>query len=470
MNACVVTGAAAGIGRAIAAQLVAEGVHVVAVDWDGSTLERTAAELGEAVTPLVGDVGDWETHERAADAAERAGTLAHWVNNAGIDVAGGAHEVTPEEIERGLRVLQLGVMYGTAVAVRRMLPRRSGSIVNVSSIQGTHAFPRYFMYQAAKAAVIMISKGVAVDYGPFGLRCNAVLPGTIATPMTFAGLPPELSREEALAAEGELTRSAASAVPRRWPRSRASCSPTGPRSSAAPPSRSTAPRRPAAMPTPSRTRSALPPASPTGLCPDGRLKRPVDTSELPTDARSRMPEPPPQRLGHLGEAVPRRALLPDVDAAGRESLRRQRRRPDRQLERAAGHRGAEGNAYGDRTVAHVQRPDAREGRAAARIGQAGGRLAFERDRLRLTEERGSFEDDREVAHGTSGRVDDHAEPERRAAQRDPGEGRAVRKGAARRTRELRVADRAHGRGGTEDEQRRDEGEHEQKLLHDRVPL
>jgi NAD(P)-dependent dehydrogenase (short-subunit alcohol dehydrogenase family) len=204
MRSCVVTGAAVGIGRAITAQLVAEGVHVVGVDWDFEALERTAAELGDGVAPLAGDVADWQTHERAADLAERAAPLAHWVNNAGVDVVGGAHEVTPEDIDRGLRVLQLGAMYGVAIAVRRMLPRRTGSIVNIASIQGTHAFPRYFTYQAAKAAVVMISRGVAVDYGPFGLRCNAVLPGTIETPMTYSTLAPDVPRERALAAEGKL--------------------------------------------------------------------------------------------------------------------------------------------------------------------------------------------------------------------------------------------------------------------------
>lgn len=204
MRSCVVTGAALGMGRAIAGRLVEEGVRVVGVDWNAEALERAASELGEAFEPLRGDVGDWPTHERAADLAERAAPLRYWVNNAGIDIQGGAHEVTPGEIDRGLRVLQLGVMYGTAVAVRRMLPRRAGSIVNVSSIQGSHAFPRYFVYQSAKAAVIMLSKGVAVDYGPFGIRCNAILPGTIETPMTYAVLPPELSREEGLRIEGEL--------------------------------------------------------------------------------------------------------------------------------------------------------------------------------------------------------------------------------------------------------------------------
>jgi NAD(P)-dependent dehydrogenase (short-subunit alcohol dehydrogenase family) len=204
VKTAVVTGAAMGIGRAIAVRLIAEGIHVVAVDRNETALETTAGELGDLYEPLVGDIGDWDAHERAADAAQATGELRHWVNNAGIDWVGGAHEIDAEHIERGLRVLQLGPMYGACVAVRRMLPARAGSIVNVSSIQGAAAFPRYFVYDAAKAAVLMVTKSIAVDYGPFGIRCNALLPGSIETPMTYATLPPDLDREEALRREGLL--------------------------------------------------------------------------------------------------------------------------------------------------------------------------------------------------------------------------------------------------------------------------
>jgi NAD(P)-dependent dehydrogenase (short-subunit alcohol dehydrogenase family) len=197
----VITGAAMGIGKAVARHLVADGTAVVGVDWDANMLHGTAEELGPLLRPLEGDVGDWDTHLRAADEAEATGSLRGWVNNAGIDIVGAAHEVTPEEIERGLRVLQLGVMYGTAIAVRRMLSSRRGSIVNVSSIQGLRAYPRYFTYQAAKAAVIMLSKGVAVDYGSFGIRCNAVCPGVVDTPMTRNLVPPD-ELDQALRAEG----------------------------------------------------------------------------------------------------------------------------------------------------------------------------------------------------------------------------------------------------------------------------
>jgi NAD(P)-dependent dehydrogenase (short-subunit alcohol dehydrogenase family) len=200
----VVTGAAKGMGLAIAERLIADGVRVVGMDIDEVALAAARERLGDPFVPCPGDVADWSAHERAADAAERLGSLTRWVNNAGIDWVGAAHEVTPEHIDHGVRVLQLGTMFGGAIAVRRMLPQRAGAIVNVSSIQGAVAFPRYYVYDAAKAAIIMATKSIAVDYGSFGLRANVVLPGVILTPMTEATLPAGVPIEEALRTEGEL--------------------------------------------------------------------------------------------------------------------------------------------------------------------------------------------------------------------------------------------------------------------------
>jgi NAD(P)-dependent dehydrogenase (short-subunit alcohol dehydrogenase family) len=204
VKTAVVTGAAMGIGKAVAARLIADSVHVIGLDVNGDALAAARTELGSRFEPVVGDVGDWDAHERAAAAAQAAGELAHWVNNAGIDWVGAAHEIDAEHIERGLRVLQLGTMYGACVAVRRMLPARTGSIVNVSSIQWIAAFPRYFVYDAAKGAILMVTKSIALDYGPHGIRCNALLPGTVETPMTHATLPPDLDPDEALRREGLL--------------------------------------------------------------------------------------------------------------------------------------------------------------------------------------------------------------------------------------------------------------------------
>lgn len=202
----VVTGAGKGIGRAICERLREDEQLVIAVDIDESALSAVADELGPGCVALVGDIALWSTHERAAEAARSVGELTGWVNNAGIDVAGAAHEVDEQALRKALDVLQLGPMFGCSVAVREMLQRRRGAIVNISSIQGAYAFPRYYAYQAAKAAVAMISRGIATDYGPYGIRCNAVLPGAIDTPMTRDQLARDVGGDlnEALRQEGEL--------------------------------------------------------------------------------------------------------------------------------------------------------------------------------------------------------------------------------------------------------------------------
>jgi NAD(P)-dependent dehydrogenase (short-subunit alcohol dehydrogenase family) len=200
-RAAVVTGVAMGIGYAVAKRLLTDGYAVVGVDRNAEALDRVTRELG--FEPLLGDIAEWPTHERAADAAEGRGRLVAWVNNAGVDWSGAAHEIDAEHIDEGLRLLLNGPMYGMCVAVRRMLPHRYGAIVNLSSVQGVVAFPRYPIYDAAKAGVLMATKQIAVDYAPFGIRVNALLPGVIETPMAYEPLDPALDPKKAIRREGE---------------------------------------------------------------------------------------------------------------------------------------------------------------------------------------------------------------------------------------------------------------------------
>lgn len=204
-RSAVVTGAAKGIGRAVAGCLMADGFHVAGLDRDAAALAATATELGPRFSAVEGDISDWDAHERAAEEAEAAAPLRGWVNNAAIDLQGAAHEIDQEHLDGGLKVLLAGPMYGAAVAVRRMLPSGTGSIVNVSSIHARAAFPRYYVYDAAKAGLVMATKSIALDYGPAGLRANVVLPGTVATPLTFDSIPETKDRDEALREEGELS-------------------------------------------------------------------------------------------------------------------------------------------------------------------------------------------------------------------------------------------------------------------------
>jgi NAD(P)-dependent dehydrogenase (short-subunit alcohol dehydrogenase family) len=179
MRSYVVTGAAQGVGRAIAERLARDG-HVVALDRDADALAWTGD--AERVTAVAGDAGDEAVAERAADAAEAAGPLAGWVNNAAVFRDAALHDAPAADV-LGLVSLNLGLaLTGCAVAVRRFLAAGTpGAIVNVSSHQAQRAVPGALPYATAKAAVEGLTRAVAVDYGPRGIRANAVALGSIAT-------------------------------------------------------------------------------------------------------------------------------------------------------------------------------------------------------------------------------------------------------------------------------------------------
>jgi NAD(P)-dependent dehydrogenase (short-subunit alcohol dehydrogenase family) len=175
MRSFVVTGGARGIGRAIVERL-ARDCHVVVLDVD-------EPEWGhERVRAVVGDASDEATAGRAADTAERAGALAGWVNNAAVFRDVSVHDTPAREV-LDLIALNLGLaVTGCAVAVRRFLAAGTpGAIVNVSSHQAQRAVPGALPYATAKAAIEGLTRALAVDYGPRGIRTNAVALGSIAT-------------------------------------------------------------------------------------------------------------------------------------------------------------------------------------------------------------------------------------------------------------------------------------------------
>jgi NAD(P)-dependent dehydrogenase (short-subunit alcohol dehydrogenase family) len=180
----VVTGAASGISHATAARLLGNGRSVVGVDLDEAGLEKLARVDPDRVGTVVGDVAERSTHERAADAAEELGQLRGWVNGAGIWAKTRAHDFAEEDLDRILAVNLKGSILGCSVACARFLTGgEGGAIVNVSSIEAIVGFPDAVAYEASKGGIDALTRQVAVDYGPAGIRCNGVRPGAIMTPL-----------------------------------------------------------------------------------------------------------------------------------------------------------------------------------------------------------------------------------------------------------------------------------------------
>jgi NAD(P)-dependent dehydrogenase (short-subunit alcohol dehydrogenase family) len=189
-KACVVTGAGSGIGKAIAERLAAEGGKVVCVDLNAAAVAATVQGIqanGGIVEAVAADVSDSSQVDiliqRCVDLYGKIDIL---VNNAGINLPGVFHEVSNETIDRTLNVNLKGTMYGSRAAIPHMLQQQAGSIVNISSVNGLVAEPFLSIYAASKGAIVMLTKGIALDYAKQGIRCNCICPGWVDTPINYA--------------------------------------------------------------------------------------------------------------------------------------------------------------------------------------------------------------------------------------------------------------------------------------------
>lgn len=182
-DVAIVTGATLGIGRATALAFAREGARVIV---HGRSPERSAAVVesicneGGAATAFRCDLAEIGAAERlVAFALDTYGAIDILVNNARFNVAGSVIELAEADWDRSMAVMLKAAFLTCKYALPSMLARGRGSIINVSSVHGALGFPRHPAYDTAKAGLINLTRQLAVEFGPQGIRANAVCPGSI---------------------------------------------------------------------------------------------------------------------------------------------------------------------------------------------------------------------------------------------------------------------------------------------------
>ena len=180
-----ITGGARGIGKATAEALVRRGARVAVGDLDLALAEETATGLGGGSVAVPLDVTDRDSFESFLDEAERQlGPLDVVINNAGIMPVTPFVDEAEESFRRQIEINLIGVIVGTQLAMRRMIPRDSGHIVNIASQAGKAALPGIATYSATKHAVVGLSEAVRAELRGRGVEISCVMPTVVNTELT----------------------------------------------------------------------------------------------------------------------------------------------------------------------------------------------------------------------------------------------------------------------------------------------
>ena len=179
----IVTGAGAGIGRAIALRLAGEGARVALADVDEEAAKNVASEIaGETLARRTDVTRAEEVEALVSSVVEGWGGLDVMVNNAGVGVAATAVDTTEEDYDRVMDVCVRGTLLGMKYAIPAIRDSGGGSVINMSSVAALVGITDRAVYSAAKGAILSLTRAAAIDHVEEGVRVNCIAPGTVDTP------------------------------------------------------------------------------------------------------------------------------------------------------------------------------------------------------------------------------------------------------------------------------------------------
>ncbi len=203
----LVTGGGTGLGLAISKKLASIGMRLVIVGRNADTLNAAQQQLGEDASAFVYDLSDITGIPHLVERIEKqVGPIDVLVNNSGIHLKKDLWEVTDDEYQNVITINQNAVFVMSREVGKRMQERQSGNIIMISSMASIYGIPKVSAYTASKAAVEGMTRALAVELSPMGIRVNCVAPGFIKTDMSSKALDADPSRKERVLSRTPLNR------------------------------------------------------------------------------------------------------------------------------------------------------------------------------------------------------------------------------------------------------------------------
>lgn len=193
----IVTGGGSGLGYAITAKFTESGIRTIAIGRDAAKLNYAKETLGENCYPMVCDLTDLKAIPGLVqNIIKEFGRIDILVNNAGINMKKEFTEVTDEDFQHIIHTNLTAVFAISREVVKQMLVQKSGSIIHISSMAAQYGLPKVIAYSASKTAIDGMTRAMAVELSPKGIRVNAIAPGFIVTAMTDTALNSDPERKQ----------------------------------------------------------------------------------------------------------------------------------------------------------------------------------------------------------------------------------------------------------------------------------